>query len=286
MKKVGVLYICTGPYSRFWDGFYSSFEKNFLLDCEKHYFVFTDSEGDIENSDRNVTVVKIDALPWPLITLLRFRTFLNIEDILRKYDYLVFANANMKCDSPIFSEEFLPRKELGESIAVTLHPGYVNKHITFYPYERRRISLAYIPWNCGTVYVIGAMIAGTSEAFLEMSKTLKWSIEEDLKKNVIAKWHDESHLNRYIIRKDGIRLLPPSYCYPSGGEPRYQRKIYAVDKKDVFDVDVFKGNYEKIGICEKVYLRLKKKLTFVMQILYVRDVILKRNVDEMKMGND
>ena len=43
MKKLGVLYVCTGKYDVFWDGFFESCEK-YLTGIEKKYFVFTDSE--------------------------------------------------------------------------------------------------------------------------------------------------------------------------------------------------------------------------------------------------
>lgn len=43
MNKVAVLYICTGKYDVFWKDFYISYEKYFLPDCEKHYYVFTDA---------------------------------------------------------------------------------------------------------------------------------------------------------------------------------------------------------------------------------------------------
>lgn len=36
-KSIGILYLCTGPYKLFWEDYYNSFEKNFLLDYEKLY---------------------------------------------------------------------------------------------------------------------------------------------------------------------------------------------------------------------------------------------------------
>ena len=42
MNRVAILHICTGKYSTFWPGFYENFEKYFLPDCDKTYFVFTD----------------------------------------------------------------------------------------------------------------------------------------------------------------------------------------------------------------------------------------------------
>jgi hypothetical protein len=44
MTKVGILYICTGAYDVFFEGFYHTAEKFLLPNTEKHYFVFTESE--------------------------------------------------------------------------------------------------------------------------------------------------------------------------------------------------------------------------------------------------
>ena len=76
MKKVAVLYICTGKYSILWKEFYESFEKHFLPDCKKEYFVFTDADK-IEYEDNNSSIHRIaqEALQWPYSTLLRFHMF-------------------------------------------------------------------------------------------------------------------------------------------------------------------------------------------------------------------
>lgn len=44
MKKIAILYICTGKYDIFWEDFYKTSEKYFLNNSEKHYFVFTDAQ--------------------------------------------------------------------------------------------------------------------------------------------------------------------------------------------------------------------------------------------------
>lgn len=224
-KSIGILYICTGPYVLFWKDFYKSFQEKFLVDFEKRYFVFSDAEEIYGQDDPDVKKIKIEPQPWPLITLLRFSTFLKVEEELKKCDYLMFSNSNMVCDAVITPEEFLPREKLNETLAVTIHPGYAGKKKIDFPYDRNKKSTAYIPWNCGSYYVIGAMFCGTSNAFIKMSKTLKKNIEEDLKRNIIAKWHDESQLNRYIIGKKNIRILPPQYCYPCGMNVTYAKKF-------------------------------------------------------------
>ena len=35
-------------------------------------------------------------------------------------------------------------------------------------------------------------------------------------RNVIALWHDESQINRYILFRKDFRVLTPAFCYPEG----------------------------------------------------------------------
>lgn len=283
MKTIGILYICTGPYYLFWEDFYNSFEKKFLPDFKKRYFVFTDAKNIYKENADNVELYNLQPQPWPLVTLLRFSTFLSIEDKLRECDYLMFSNANIVCEQLIRAEELLPRIEQGENLFVTSHPGYFQKHKVNVPYERRQCSLAYIPWNEGVNYVIGAFFGGTTNAFIEMSKTLKKNIEEDLKHNVIAKWHDESHLNRYIINKPGVRVLSPEYCYPVGMSVDYEKKITGVSKQAKFDVRTFKGVYDaKKSLfsiyCTKLQSYLKMACNYS---LFLRDMLLRKKLEEI-----
>lgn len=282
-KSIGILYICTGSYVLFWKEFYESFQKKFLPEYERKYFVFTDSDKIYAQENPLVKRITIESQPWPLITLFRFSTFLKIEEELKNCDYLMFSNANMVCDEIIKSEEFLPRKAEKEVLSVTTHPGYFGKKAICFPYERSKKSTAYIPWNCGENYVIGAMFCGTSNAFIKMSKMLKQNIEEDLKKNIIAKWHDESQLNRYIINKSGIRILSPEYCYPFGMKVDYNRKISAVSKEAKFDVKKFKGQYtQQHSILKSALVSIKHKIMLKEYMYYILDFLKQSRIGEMK----
>ena len=277
-KSIGILYICTGAYKVFWKEFYQTFEENFLPHTSKRYFIFSDSEELYCSKEQNIKIFKIEHQPWPLITLLRFHTFLKAEDDLKNCDYLMFANANIVCNEIITEEEFLPRDEKGEKLFVVNHPGYYDKGKISFPYDRNPKSLAYIPWNCGEHYVLGGMFGGTSADFLELSKLLKHNIEEDLKKNIIATWHDESHLNRYIMQRDDVRILPPEYCFPTGFlslSATYAKRISLVDKYSKFDIETFKGYYEaQTGQFKKLIGRILHKSQLKERIFLLRDVIL------------
>ena len=262
MKKIGIFYICTGPYKLFWEDFYNSAEQYFLQNIEKHYFIFTDDVNFISYKNSKIHLYHIDNLPWPLITLFRFRYFLSVKDDLIDMDYLMFSNSNMKFVSEVTAEEFLPREEKNESLFFTLHPGYINAKPQHKPFDRNKNCSAYLPYNYKGPYVIGAMNGGTKDAFLLMANTLNKNIEEDLKHNIIATWHDESQINKYISINNKYRILPPSYCYPCGFEVTIEKKIIAVSKDDKFNIRKFKGTDVIVKSPKIKKLISKFKLTY------------------------
>lgn len=64
-----------------------------------------------------------------------------------------------------------------------------------------------------------------------MAKTISENIEIDLKEhNIIAQWHDESHMNRYFHQNTPTIELSPSYCYPESWSLPFNKKLLALDK--------------------------------------------------------
>lgn len=207
--KVGVLYICTGQYIRFWPEFYRTAQDRLLPEAEKHYFVFTDSSFPEERED-HVTRVHQANLGWPDNTLKRFHMFLSIEEVLEPFDYLYFFNANCRFSQRV-GEEFLP--ESPERLLVVQHPGQIDKAPDRFPYERNPRSRAAIPQGLGKHYVCGGINGGAARTFLQFCRTARRAIDLDYADGIVAQWHDESHLNRYILDHP-YTLRSAGYCYP------------------------------------------------------------------------
>ena len=209
MMDIAILYICTGKYSIFWKDFFASCEEYFFPGVNKEYFVFTDKLIDMFQSKR-VHRIEQTQLGWPHDTLQRFCLFLRQIDHLKDFDLIFFCNANVEF-LKVVGKEILPQNP--EAIIVTQHPGYVDGNRQNFPYEENVHSLAYIAPNEGNVYVCGGFNGGYASAYLRMVKILDINIREDLEKGLIARWHDESHLNRYILDHP-YKLLPVHYCFP------------------------------------------------------------------------
>lgn len=257
MKKnrVALLYICTGKYDMFWKDFFLSFEKYFLKNSIVEYFVFTDAKNIyMENECARIHKIKQKPLEWPYTTLLRFDIFYPIINNLKEFDYVFFMNATMICSQRITEEEFLP---IEEDLLVVQHPVYYDKKPKEYPYDRNKESLAYISENEGKYYVCGGVNGGKAKAFIELIIELRDRTKIDLQNKVIARWHDESHLNRYIIDNPNYKMLSPSFCYPEEFDIPFENKIMVLGKRSRMDIDKIK----RPGIKElyfKLYWKIKK----------------------------
>lgn len=229
MEKVGILYVCTGRYAVFWDSFYRSCEEKFLTDVEKHYFLFTDSENLLRLETERVHTVRQEAEPWPFPTLHRFSYFLKAESALRKMDYLMFMNANLLVMQEVHAAEILPEGD--EKLFVTIHPGFFDRLPRDFTYDRNPDCSACVPLEEGSSYFSGAFNGGCADDFLALARCLSQRTEADYARNVIALWHDESHLNRYMIDYPGkFRVLSPAYLYPQDWKLPFDRKIQMRDK--------------------------------------------------------
>lgn len=246
--KIAILYICTGRYAQFFDGFYESAEKFLLPGMEKRYFVFTDQEQ--LTTAENVELLIRPCRGFPEDSLFRFDRFLEIKDKLKDYDYTFFFNANMRFVAPV-GEELLE-----ERLTAVLHPGYYDKPAWRYPYERNKQSKAYIPAHEENYhYYMGSLNGGRTADYLALAETCSQHIHEDWDKGIVACYHDESHLNHYL-REHNCKPLSPAYAYIEGKDLPFEPKILLIDKTRL-------DPYFNKGRDFSLWSRLKKGLGIV-----------------------
>lgn len=218
--SIAILYISTGRYTIFWDSFYQSAEKFLLPDCSKHYFIFTDSSETFMGEDKNVSKIYQKKLGWPYDTLMRFDIFLGIREKLEKYDFIYFFNGNTEFTQTVSQQDILPL-EVQQNLVLCLQPHMFHLSRNKFSYDRNPESTAYIPLNSGRYYFTGALNGGKVSAYLEMCQRLSENTHKDLDKEIIALWHDESHLNKYALERTDVKILPP---YFSRSEAEYWKK--------------------------------------------------------------
>ena len=216
--KVGLIIMATGKYTVFIEPLMSSADKYFCKNHDVTYFVFTD--GYITPRD-NLVCIYQERLGWPYDTMCRYHVYLKNQEILETQDYLFACDADMlfvgNCGDEI----------LGERVA-TLHPGYFGKPGPHGETDHR--SKAYIPKKLRKNYYCGGFYGGTAKEVLNIAKTNAAFIDDDLSNGLIARWHDESHWNRYCVDHPPTVILSPSYCYPESWDLPCKKKLLALDK--------------------------------------------------------
>lgn len=274
---VAVLYLCTGAYRVFWHDFYPNFKEHFLPDCERTFYVFTDAETIDYEDQPDVRRIPQQALPWPYSTMQRFDAFLGQADRLAGYDYLFFANANLRCLRDVTAGELLPDAARGQVLTVVCHLPYYGKNPIFHPYERRRKSRAGIPYNCGSWYVAGGLNGGQSAAYLDLCRELKARTDEDLSHGVIARFHDESQLNRLVAEQPGrFRILGPEYCTPEE-TPTGQEAIRIMQKSRYIKVDPVRTASRPQNLLQRKWEAFC--LNWLPYLWWARDTLLRRRVE-------
>lgn len=199
--NIGLLIVATGKYIDFVPPLIESARTYF---CTKHrvtYFVFTD--GKLPPAPDTIVLHHL-LLGWPYDALCKNFAHLAHRDQLMQMDYIFVSDADMLFVSPVDDEI------LSERVGV-LHAAFVGKSGT--P-ETRRESTAFIDVEEKHPYYAAGFYGGTTASFLKMAQVIKANIESDLQHNIIALWHDESHLNRYFVDNPPTCVLSPSYCYP------------------------------------------------------------------------
>lgn len=232
--------VATNGYLSHWAILLRSIEQNFYLDCQVFMHVFTnDLEGAaaIKPRDDRVQVIahEVPNWGWPEATLLRFRAIHEKADAI-KSDISCWLDADMIVERPTGPE--LQPSTWTSGLAFVRHPGFwrpplaanaliwartprviPNDLIWFAKgrpalgaWEDNPQSLAFVEQAARSTYVCGGAWFGRTDAVKQMVGVLARRTDEDLSNGLIARWHDESHLNWYFAHNGGT-LLGPSYCY-------------------------------------------------------------------------
>lgn len=221
--KIGLLLIATNKYESFLQPLISSADALFFNQNNNdivEYFIFTNHKNLKLKTSRDYHIIDIEHKPWPYPTLYRYKYFTNNQKILLSNDYLYY------CDVDMQFVDYVDREILGTLVG-TLHPGFMGGRGT--P-ETNPKSLAYIPDSKPLIYCAGGFNGGLTDNFLSMADTISNNIQIDLKNNIIAIWHDESHMNKYYTEHHPEKILSPSYCYPESSYIPFKKKLLALDK--------------------------------------------------------
>lgn len=204
MMKIGIIYLSTGIYNTFWDGFYQSVNKFFCTSSTKNFYLFTDDPilASKQHPD-NVHSYLIEDQGWVANILRRSELFLSIKEQLMENDFLFNLNSNYRAIAPIEEYEVIPT-ESNDWLCGLSFDFYQEQHPDTYAYERNSQSKAYIPFGDGRYYFQGGFYGGKVNEFLEMSQWIKEQTDIDIAQNIIPIYHDESYVNRYFCERNPL----------------------------------------------------------------------------------
>jgi len=261
-NNLGVISIATNKYINYWKEQATSLNTQINEYSRVSVFVFTDRVEEALNHSQtlNRLSVKVIAIPnygWPDATLLRYEIMKSNFFLFSDQDVLVYLDADMKVVAPLDTRPFF--KEMKGGMNLVRHPGYFRESglraAKFYflnplilirdfyslaltgglgSWETNAKSEAFVERRYRDKYYCGGIWWGLRESVHDLVSKLALDVEADSKKDVIAKWHDESHLNHWAS-KNVFSESPPTVCYEASYPWLANLKplIIAVNKGDI-----------------------------------------------------
>lgn len=251
-KKVGILYIALGSYTSLFKDFYNSCETNLFPGIEKKYYLFTDGLNGYEQF-YNIHIIPTEDRGWPLNTLMRFEMFFSGYNLWKDNDLMLFLNGNTLITEKIDLYEMFP-DNLDKSITALSWHVYDSLSIDKLPYDRNPKSKAFIPFNQGRKYYQGGLFGARTNVFYNLVIHINSMVKGDMADGVVARNHDESHLNRYLLDKE-IYLLDTTYGKPEEWKNPKKAKIIFRDKNRVLGIKYIKHlkNHKSEGILKRFF---------------------------------
>ncbi|KAG8509437.1 Histo-blood group ABO system transferase 2 [Galemys pyrenaicus] len=225
--SVGLTVFALKKYVVFLKLFLETAEQHFMAGHRVTYYVFTDRPADVPRvplaPGRRLEVLEVPAAArWQDVSMGRMETIGRFcaQRFQREVDYLVCADVDMRFADRVGVEILAP-------LFGALHPGFYGASRRAFTYERRPQSRAYIPWDEGDFYYMGAFFGGSVAEVQRLTTACHRAMAEDKARGLEAVWHDESHLNRYLLDHKPAKVLSPEYLWDERllGRPAVIKKM-------------------------------------------------------------
>ncbi|XP_062938682.1 histo-blood group ABO system transferase-like [Cynocephalus volans] len=224
---IGLTVFAIKKYVVFLKLFLETAEKHFMVGYRVNYYVFTDRPAEVPRvalgDGRRLEVLEARSYArWQDVSMRRMEVIGDFSErrFLREVDYLVCADVDMQFRDHVGVEILSP-------LFGTLHPGYYGRGREAFPYERRPRSQAHIPRDEGDFYYMGAFFGGSVPEVQRLTRACHQAMMTDKASGVEAVWHDESHLNKYLLYHKPTKVLSPEYMWDERllGWPAVMKKL-------------------------------------------------------------
>ena len=258
--------IATGRYLAYWENQVNSAKQYLDISARIEFVILTDQIEELENSSKELLLgtnwnLQIGYVPhqeWPFPTLYKFKHIISNWNLLSG-ETIWHLDADM-----LFSDRDVPvsllKLSLGNEMVFVSHPGYFRpegvsklqlylkwpslmlkdlkclvKERGLGTWEKNQFSLAFVEPHKRLDYVCGGSWGGKRHTFLNFLNELSNRVNTDFDSGIIARYHDESHIN-WFRANHRCKVLDSSYCYEESYRhlKGLQKKIIAVDKSEIF----------------------------------------------------
>ena len=247
--KVSIFVIATKSYFDYALTLVESITKSYDGKSHVQFILLTDRDTSKLTITKTSSFFTFDSFQipsygWPEATLLRFHLMWEHWSHVAG-SIVMYLDADTKIVAPLNFQDLSQfcNHPLSNGITPVLHPGYYKRspalnlifRTRFGPWETNRKSTAYISSNHREHYVCGGVFWGLRDAFRKLCTEIISQIDVDLENKIVAKCHDESHLNKWLTTHPTM-LATPEWAYAPGYRNlrKLQPRIAVVHKPSNF----------------------------------------------------
>lgn len=241
-SALGILSIATNVYLEYWMELATSVDEHVRAFRSITLHVFTDQPEKAQAFSarlKNIHAVvhPIEPLGWPEATLFRFKIFHEHQKRITE-PFLLYLDADSIVDADFEDDlaermtrhgvllveqsgSWRPPKLLRKLRFHLLHPGALFADVRkliweggLGTWEKNPDSTAFVPRTKRRNYVYGAVWMGPRKQLLDMVGELSVRVQDDWDRGIVAKWHDESHINWWNSEYRPTLLDPRYYFFP------------------------------------------------------------------------
>ncbi|XP_035164534.1 alpha-1,3-galactosyltransferase 2 isoform X1 [Callithrix jacchus] len=218
---IGLTVFAVGRYlEKYLERFLETAEQHFMVGQRVIYYVFTERPGAVPRialgPNRRLRVERVvRERRWQDVSMARMRTLHTaLGGWLGREAHFVFC---MDIDQH-FSGAFGP-EALAESVA-QLHSWHYHWPRWLLPFERDARSAAALTRDEGDFYYHAAVFGGSVAALRGLTAHCALGLAWDRARGLEARWHDESHLNKFFWLHKPAKVLSPEFCWSPDIGPR------------------------------------------------------------------